>query len=256
MQLDFQIQESKFTDKKSKPSESILLTKRDFEIIRFISEMKFASLQDLYERFFKTLKDGSESKSDWWARERLSELLKHGYLSRIYSFNERKAYFLGTKKGFYGLIKKFPSDYPTRPVETINFNTFEHDKLLISIRLGMEKNSQCMEWISDRTLSQFPELCPALDKSYLPDAIITSPAGEKIAFELEISRKAKKRYFDKIQSYVKCIRMNKDSLSIFKKVVFYVTSDTVKKLLEAETKIYKQYFEIQNMNTIVNGKGI
>lgn len=255
MQLELLKEEKQPLPKKSKPIEVILLTSRDYEIIAFVCEMKFASLEDIFEKFFKKLKDGSESKSLWWARERVTELYKHGYLNRIYSFNERKAYYLGTKKGYYELIKGYPSVIPTRPVESINFNTFAHDKLLLSLRLKMENQSKCSKWISDRTLSQFPELCPSIDKSYLPDAIYTTPSGEKIAFELEISRKAKKRYKEKIQSYVKCLRLNKDSISIFKKVIFLVTQESVKDLLDNEIKLYKQYFDIHFDNSILISQG-
>lgn len=255
MQLELLKEEKQLLSKKSKPTEVILLTSRDFQIITFVCEMKFASLEDIYEKFFKKLRNGSESKSLWWARERITELYKHGYLNRIYSFNERKAYYLGTKKGYYELIKSYPIVIPTRPVETINFNTFEHDKLLMSLRLKMEKQSECSKWISDRTLSQFPELCPSIDKSYLPDAIYTTPSGEKVAFELEISRKAKKRYKEKIQSYVKSFRLNKDSLSIFKKVIFFVTQESVKDLLDNEIKLYKQYFDIHFDNSILTAQG-
>lgn len=255
MQLELLKEEKQLLPKKSKPSEVILLTSRDYEIITFVCEMKFASLEDIFEKFFKKLKDGSESKSLWWARERVTELYKHGYINRIYSFNERKAYYLGTKKGYYELIKGYPAVVPTRPVESINFNTFTHDKLLLSLRLKMENQSKCSKWISDRTLSQFPELCPSIDKSYLPDAIYTTPSGEKIAFELEISRKTKKRYREKVQSYVKCLRLNKDSLSIFKKVIFLVTQESVKDLLENEIKLYKQYFDIRFDNSILISQG-
>lgn len=251
MQLELLKEEKQLLPKKSKPSEVILLTTRDFEIISFVCDMKFASLEDIFEKFFKKLKDGSESKSLWWARERVTELYKHGFINRIYSFNERKAYYLGTKKGYYELVRSYPSVIPTRPVESINFNTFEHDKLLLSLRLKMEKENKCSKWISDRTLSQFPELCPTVDKSYLPDAIYTTNSGEKVAFELEISRKAKKRYKDKIQSYVKCLRLNKDSVSFFKKVIFLVTQESVKELLDNEIKLYKQYFDITFDNSIL-----
>lgn len=256
MQLELNIEEKQLSSKKSKPTEVILLTSRDYEIMSFVCEMKFASIEDIYEKFFKTLRDGSESKSMWWARERITELYKRGYISRSYSFYERKAYYLGTKKGYYELIRSYPTVIPTRPVESINFNTFEHDKLLLSLRLKMEKQNECSNWISDRTLSQFPELCPSIDKSYLPDAIYTTATGEKVAFELEISRKAKKRYHEKIQSYVKCLRLNKDSLSIFKKVIFFVTQESVKDLLDNEIKLYKQYFDIRFDNSILPNQGI
>jgi hypothetical protein len=245
MQLEMNVKESNFSEKKNKPKELIILTQRDFEIISFVSEMKFASLEDIYEKFFKKLKDGSESKSMWWARERISELCKHEYLFRIFSFNERKAYFLGTKKGYFELVQSHPSFLPVRPVETINFNTFEHDKQLLRMRLDMEANNTCTTWLSDRKISMFPELCEYLDKSYLPDAIITTTDNHKVALELEISRKSKKRYHDKIQNYVKFFRLHKDKSSIFKKVIFFVSLESVKKLIEHETKLYKQFFEIQ-----------
>lgn len=236
--------------KKNKPEEVIMLTKRDFEIIAFICEMKFASLEDIFEKFFKKLKDGRESKSLWWTRERITELYKHGYLNRTYSFNERKAYYLGTRKGYFSIVTRYPSIIPTKPTDSINFNTFEHDKLLLSLRLKMERENECTEWISDRTLSQFPELCPNLDKSYLPDSIYTDSKGEKIAFELELSRKSKKRYHEKIQSYVKNLRLQKDNYSIFKKVVFLVSQKSVKELIESEVKLYKQYFDVRLDTTI------
>ena len=72
---------------------------------------------------------------------------------------------------------------------------------------------------------------------------------------MEISRKAKKRYKEKIQSYVKCLRLNKDSLSIFKKVIFFVTQESVKDLLDNEIKLYKQYFDIHFDNSILISQG-
>jgi len=251
MQLELNIEKSKPMIKKKVNLEFIQLTQRDLEIISFVCDMKFASLDDIYEKYFKKLKDGTLSKSTWWARQRLNELFKHKYLNRIYSFSERKAYYLGTLKGYLEIVKKCPFSLPTRPIENINFNTFDHDRLLLSIRLDMEKKNEITNWISDRTLAQFPEHCPSIDKTYLPDAIYTTPNGEKVAFELEISRKAKKRYEDKIQSYVNCIREHKDNLNLFKKVVFYVTNESVKELLCNEVRIFKQFFTIKFHNHTV-----
>lgn len=168
MQLELNIEKSKPMIKKKVNLEFIQLTQRDLEIISFVCDMKFASLDDIYEKYFKKLKDGTLSKSTWWARQRLNELFKHKYLNRIYSFSERKAYYLGTLKGYLEIVKKCPFSLPTRPIENINFNTFDHDRLLLSIRLDMEKKNEITNWISDRTLAQFPEHCPSIDKRIFP----------------------------------------------------------------------------------------
>lgn len=76
--------------------EKVFLTTRDLAIISYVCEMKFAGLEDLHFKFFRTLKNGNESNSLWWARERLTALEKDGFIERKYAFDERVSYFLGT----------------------------------------------------------------------------------------------------------------------------------------------------------------
>lgn len=229
---------------------SIVLTERDLEIISFIHEMKFASLDDLHFKFFKLLKDGTESKSQWWARERLSALVKAHYISRIYSFSERKSFYLGSEKGYWTLLNHCPSKLPVKPLEKIDFNTFSHDKLVLKIRLELEKTGQASHWLSDRKLFQYPELCTNLGEGNQPDAIYTSPNMAKVAFELEISRKSKKRYHDKIRTYAYLLR-EKRGTQPFNKVHFIVANETVRDLLAEETKIYPQIFKIQLLTDFI-----
>jgi hypothetical protein len=250
MQTAFKLEENKSEAKKAASVENVMLTSRDLEVISFIHEMKFATIEDVHFKFFRKLKDGTESKSMWWARERLTLLQKHNFLGRVYSFNERKAYFLGTKKGFMALVKKCPSKWPVRPLEKIDFKTFDHDKLVMELRLKLEASGEACSWISDRQLFQFPELCLNLGEGNQPDAIYENAKGEKVAFELEIARKTKKRYLDKIRTYVFLMREQKDNPKSFKKVHFVVASEAVYELILSEVKIYPQYFTVQLLDQL------
>ena len=91
MQTAFTFFDFEMPVKKETSLSGLVLTERDLEVISFVNEMKFASLDELYFKFFKVLKSGAESKSQWWARERVSGLVKSKFLSRVYSFNERNA---------------------------------------------------------------------------------------------------------------------------------------------------------------------
>jgi predicted CopG family antitoxin len=55
------------------------LKKRDVEILKFVLEMKFVSIEEVYEKFFKVKMNGEKSKSDWWARDRVYQLKKMGF---------------------------------------------------------------------------------------------------------------------------------------------------------------------------------
>lgn len=252
MQTAFTFFEIEMPIKKVTSPSCLMLTERDLDVISFVHEMKFASLDDLYSKFFKVLKSGAESKSQWWARERLTDLVKSSYLNRVYSFNERKPYFLGTSKGYLALARSCPDKLITRPLEKIDHNTFEHDKALLQIRLKLEAEGKVTSWTSDRQLFHFPELCLNFGEGNQPDAIYTNPDGARVALELEIARKSKKRYTDKIRNYAFLMREQKDNPLSFKTVHFVVQSEAVRDLILSEIKIYPQYFEIQMLSKILN----
>jgi hypothetical protein len=58
----------------------VKLTRRDLEILKFILEMKFASLAEIHWRFFRNLANGSESRSKIWSDQRLRQLCQAGFL--------------------------------------------------------------------------------------------------------------------------------------------------------------------------------
>lgn len=223
--------------------EKIFLTTRDLEIISYVCDMKFAGLEDLHFKFFKTLKNGNTSNSQWWARERLSALEKDGFVERQYAFDERVSYYLGTLKGFKVLQQRVPETLPTRPVDKINHNTFNHDKLVIEVRNKLEAMGEVKTWYSDRKLFINSELNTFVDKWNQPDGIYVKSNGERVAVEIEISKKDTSHYREKIKTYVSICR-NADNPQVFKKVLYVTGSEPTHKVILAETKIYSQYFTV------------
>lgn len=237
--------------KQATSQNSFVITSRDLEIISFISEMKFASLDDLYQKFFKVLKSGEESKSQWWAKERITKLVKHNFLMRVYSFSEKTSYYLATPKAYLTVLKSCPDNLPVRPLTKIDQNTFKHDKYLVKTRLAFESKGMIKSWISDRQLFQYPEVCMKFGEGNQPDAIYTNQKSERVALELEISRKSKRRYTDKVRNYIHMIRQYKANPLGFSRAHYVVANETIKNLILDEVKVYQEYFTVQLLSEVL-----
>jgi len=93
---------------KSKLKERIRLTKRDVEILVFLLEMKFCSLDELYFKFFRLNLDGTESKSSWWARDKINILKSFKLVTSVHFYTEAKSYYLATRKALRFVSRRSP----------------------------------------------------------------------------------------------------------------------------------------------------
>lgn len=223
--------------------EKIFLTTRDLEIISYVCDMKFASLEDLHFKFFKTLKNGNTSNSLWWARERLTSLEKAELIMRKFSFDEKVSYYLGTPKGYKALQDRCPETIPSRPVDKINHNTFNHDKMVIEVRNKLEAMGKVKVWFSDRKLFMNADLNAFVDRYNQPDGIYINQSNERIAVEIEINKKDTAPFKEKVRTYVNICRAV-DNPQSFKRILFVTGSEPTYRLVLAETKLYPQYFTV------------
>lgn len=225
------------------------ITGRDVEICKFILEMKFSTVEEIHKRFFKLTLLGTTSAGIRVAQSRLMILEYRGLLvSKNYFHNKRKIYF-PTIKALKLVSTLRPASLLPFPIKNVDIRTFEHDYLLLKLRILLEERFGARDWISDKLLREFPELCADLDESQIPDAIYVNPEGEKIAFELEISLKGLAKYREKIRRYVNIIRQEPGKRP-FDKVYFVCAKDIVKKHLDGETKIYQQLFKIEKLENL------
>lgn len=229
---------------KMKPPKALELTDRDLEILRFVIEMRFSSVEAVFKKFFYVTRTEAVAKSQAWAQKRLSQLEKAKFLSAVYNFADRTKYFSGTLKAYYALSNLNPQLSLVKPTGGVDQRTFGHDRTLLDLRIQFEDRALAKDWISDRQLRATPELTGGLSGTYVPDAIYTTPSGEKVALELEISTKAKDRYREKVKRYVYLLRSSKE-VKPFQRVQFICATEVVKRHLERETKLYPEYFSVE-----------
>ena len=75
-----------------------------------------------------------------------------------------------------------------RPARSIDIRFYFHDRIVTDMRLLFESIGLARDWKSEKVLRS------ELGALKVPDGVFLSPAGKKIAFELELAPKENKRY--------------------------------------------------------------
>lgn len=233
-------------------SRNVFLTERDLEVLEFIVDMKFASVEDVFRKFFKVTLNSEAARSDEWARKRLFQLEQGQFLKAHKVQQDKVTFYTATLKSYYALINFYPDRPFTKPVGGFDHRIFIHDKLVLKCRLDLEERLGVTSWLSDRKLKAYPDLAGGLSHAHIPDAIYKTSSGASVAFELEIARKSKSRYQDKLKKYVQVLRTLDVSRRKFELVQFVCTQDSVHELLVKETKIYGSLFKIQTIGEFIS----
>ena len=224
---------------------TVVLSDRDFEILEFILEMKFASLEEIYEKFFKSIGVGGKEAGFHYAKKRLPQIEQAGFLKSTKNFSEGRRLYYAVQKTLSILQRAMPEKTLSRPSGNIDGRTVVHDYLLLKLRLEMEGRGLVSAWQSDRNLKVQTGILSQLGGSYAPDAIYTTSSGEKIALELEIAIKGKARYQDKINKYVGWIREHRNDRTAFKSVHYVMMNINGKKHIDHFTGMYGDYFKVE-----------
>lgn len=238
---------------KRKKLNEIKITERDLNILEFIGDMKFSDLDSIYQKFFSQTKLGT-SKSNWWARERMGLLKKHGLISSVRILFSSDSYFLVTELGYKVLCQMRPSESFVRPLLEIDIRTFEHDRCVLTSRLALEKSGRALKWMSERRLKSESAFLKGLPRQYQPDAIYWNKFGEPVAFELENSEKTKSRYEKKVRKYVEIMRDFEKTDQFFKRTLFVVRKNSVNKQLTEMTSRYQGLFLVTSFEELVGSK--
>ncbi|WP_413578533.1 replication-relaxation family protein [Bdellovibrio sp. HCB290] len=237
-----------FDDEKVKKSRSVVLTDRDLNILEYILEMKFSSVQDVFEIFFKINQFGNEAASTRAAVARLQQLTKSGYLNGIHSFSERRKYYLTTQKGYRSLCERRPNKEYIQPVQSIDHRTFNHDKLVLEARIALENKRAARNWISDRRLRSNKDLAGGLTNHAVPDGIFINPEGQRVALELEYTSKSRSDHIEKIKRYVMMMRSESPTTKVFDQVIYICAYERIVEMLVQETKIYGELFQVKSFD--------
>jgi hypothetical protein len=188
-------------------AQAFRLTERDLEILGFLLDQKFASLEQVYFRYFDIRKSASDAlpKGLFVTRQRLQILKRAGLIQAQRVFSESRSLYLLTSSGYQVFQSKKPHDAYAKPMLTVDFRNYEHDTKVNDCRIALERTGRVMKWISERRVrmqgfeSQFA--FQDLPKEIVPDGIFVSSKGERIAFEIEASHREKRRFVAKREAY-------------------------------------------------------
>lgn len=245
--MQLEIKDLLSVNPKTTKSRAVILSDRDLTILEFLLDMKFASLKDIFERFFSVTLQGEPARSNEWAIRRLQQLEKAQLVKSVHSFSERRRYFIATLKAYRAVTDRKPMGFVSKPLQTIDLKTFLHDKMVLESRIILENQRAATCWVSDRKLRSSAELAGGLSKKYIPDGIYTED-NIKTAIEIEIAVKSKVRYQDKIKKYVQLMRSQDVKHKTFDRVLFVCAKDNIFEFLSKETKIYGDLFEVNHFN--------
>lgn len=217
-------------------------TDRELDILEFVLEMKFSTLEDIHSKFFKVTKWGSTSNSFVWARQRILKLVKSDYLQILSDVCAKPLYVL-TQKGFLFLKNSRLSKNYCRPLFEVDGRFFDHDQRVAQLRIALENSGVVKEWISERQLSEIDEVKKYLSAEFRPDGIYLTPEGKKVAFELEIARKSKERYQTKVKRYIQVMSEPQLASSLFDSVHYVCEKGKILDLIKSEVALYQPLFK-------------
>ncbi len=163
------------------------ITTRDVEMMGWILEQKFMTVEQVKRIFWKEIESGSKE-----AYRRLLELQRAGYLKRSKRSIYRNVLYLVSARGLRQL-KVFGRDRGLSEVFDVDYASYKHDVVVTDLRILFGEWG-FKDWACERMLSLHKNL------RRLPDGMIYHN-GKQFAVEYESTQKSKRRYGDIFLEY-------------------------------------------------------
>ena len=207
-------------------NKKIRITKLDIYILVFVSEMKFVNAEQIGEKFF-------EGKGLRYPKKRLKDFVDNDLLFSVLEWGGKKLNYLITENGTK-LVQRKGFDVVPFGMKGIDLKNHDHDKLLTSIRIKLEKKKIVDSWTSERIIRNRNLYLRVNDKDkIIPDAYCRSVDKDSdLIIEFENSRKSNDRIKKLLKNYQFYFAISKN---INEKVLFFFVSDA---LLSSYKQIY------------------
>ncbi len=160
---------------------------RDVEVMGWILEQKFMTVEQVKRVFWKDIKCGSKE-----AYRRLLALQRAGYLKRSKRSIYRNVLYLVSARGLRQL-KVFGRDRGLSEVFDVDYASYKHDVVVTDIRIQLHEWGYT-HWACERVL------CMHNNLRRLPDGLLQHK-GKCFAVEFEGTQKSKQRYGDIFLEY-------------------------------------------------------
>ncbi|MCK5074387.1 MAG: hypothetical protein KAQ98_13235 [Bacteriovoracaceae bacterium] len=183
---------------------SIVITKRDYELLRFFNDFKFGKITTLSELLFVDKLDKFNL-----ARRRLKKLFDNDLVQRCRCFESGQYVYWLSLEGINYLKSKGIKTY--KLLNKLSWGTWEHDDFIQTVMIEFKKNG-IERFLSERQLLNNSKL----DFNIVPDLGVSISDDYMVAVEVEKNRKTKRRIRRKLEKL--------NSAKIFK-IVLYITFD-------------------------------
>jgi hypothetical protein len=162
----------------------VKVTEREIQILRFINEFGFCSIQQI-------MKFSGRKKTRCY--ESMMVLNRLGLV-------KHKRIIYGVS-GVYYVTQKGAEFTDLIPLHKISLGIYEHQLSIVDVYLKLKEQLPEFKWLSERRLLSDKYMEGLGRRGHLPDGILVFPDGKQIAIEIEITMKAKRRLEGILKGY-------------------------------------------------------
>lgn len=183
-------------------SKGIVLTKRDYQLFRFLFRGKVSTLVQINRHIFSSIGEKT-------VHRRLNKLAKANFLAKdVFLYNDKPkiTYGLG-ELGLDKIREQLPYRAPKKPQKS---DSPEHDITLNEIRFALIKSRRIVSCLSESELQSSPDfrndhrLKPYIELN--SDGVLFLSKGNEtvlVALEYDANKKTTTRYKEKLMDYYK-----------------------------------------------------
>lgn len=169
----------------------IPLTERDINILRFINDMGFCEMPHIDKKF------GLKKTTNYRVINKLIE----------YELVQHKRIIFG-RHGIFYLTKKGSSYTDLPPIKNISLGIYYHHVALIDVHLKLLELYPEASWLSERKLKQENMSTGLGNLKHTSDGILSFSDEKKIAIEVELTMKSKRRLNQIVKFYAANLAIN------------------------------------------------
>ena len=205
---------------------NILITKRDIDILNWINGAGFVNIEQIAERY---------KISTSTAYGRMRKLVIRGVL-----IFERMAH---NQPGHYRVTKLGASFSPWEmpPIRHVSWGSYEHSKLIVDLSIKLVQKYQC-SFMSEREWRYELDFLGIGRRGHLCDGVLLKD-DKKIAIEVELTTKGKRRLNGIIKDYVKNFT--------FDEVWYFCGSSAVIKLIKSHVESH-EFIKVFSLKEALN----
>jgi len=190
---------------------NIQLTKRDLDLLGWMNGLGFVTVEQISNRY-------EISKVTAYAR--LRKLVASEHLTYEKLLHNAPGHYRATQKG----VDMSNSVLP--PLKKISFSSYLHDQTVASLSVVLEKHYRAI-FIPERTLRQQIGIRKIGHRGHVSDGLLEI-SDKKIAIEVELNTKGKRRLKDIILHYVRSFE--------YDEVWYFCGNQEIMNLIQSQSK--------------------